>query len=419
MQKEYFKNASHRWNVKSGATRSGKTYMDYYLIPMRIRQCVGLDGLVFILGNTKGTLQRNLIEPLRCIWGGDLVSDIRSDNTAVLFGEKCYCLGADKVTQVDRLRGSSVKYCYGDEVVTWNEEVFIMLKSRMDKPYSIFDGTCNPEGRQHWFRKFLDSDADIYEQKYTLDDNPFNPPEFVENLKKEYAGTVYYNRYILGEWVNAEGLIYRDFADDPARFVIDSLNGLDTAFATVGVDFGGGSSAHAFNCTAFTRGLRQIITVCDRHITDALTPEKLYNAFGDFLSECRSVLGGVPLVDVYCDSAEQTLIGGMRAENVRRGWRVEIHNARKNPINDRIRFYCIMQGADRYRILGSCKATIDAFCSAQWDDDPVKDVRLDNGTTNIDSLDAQEYSTEIYMRDMIEISRTPVKPPVRLGMTIQ
>lgn len=208
MQEEYFRNATHRWNVKSGATRSGKTYMDYYLIPKRIRAVAGKPGLVVLLGNTKGTLQRNIIDPLQLIWGERLVSPIRSDNTAVLFGEKCYCLGADKINQVDRLRGSSIKYCYGDEVVTWHEEVFSMLKSRLDREYSIFDGTCNPEGADHWFKEFLGSDADIYCQNYTIYDNPFNPPEFVRNLEKEYDGTVYFDRYIKGLWVNAEGLVY-------------------------------------------------------------------------------------------------------------------------------------------------------------------------------------------------------------------
>lgn len=208
MQEEYFRNATHRWNVKSGATRSGKTYMDYYNIPKRIRAVAGKPGLVVLLGNTKGTLQRNIIDPLQLIWGERLVSSIRSDNTAVLFGEKCYCLGADKINQVDRLRGSSIKYCYGDEVVTWHEDVFSMLKSRLDREYSIFDGTCNPEGADHWFKEFLDSNADIYCQNYTIYDNPFNPPEFVRNLEKEYDGTVYFDRYIKGLWVNAEGLVY-------------------------------------------------------------------------------------------------------------------------------------------------------------------------------------------------------------------
>lgn len=211
MQKEYFQKATHRWNIKQGATRSGKTYMDYFVIPKRIRRVAGEDGLVVLLGNTKGTLQRNIIEPLQNLWGVELVSNIRSDNTAILFGEKCYCLGADKVNQVDRLRGSSIKYCYGDEVVTWHEDVFEMLKSRLDKPYSRFDGTCNPDNPYHWFKQFLDGNADIYSQQYCIDDNPYLDPTFVDNLKREYEGTVYYDRYILGRWTIAEGLVYPMF----------------------------------------------------------------------------------------------------------------------------------------------------------------------------------------------------------------
>ena len=87
MQKEYFRNATHRWNIKNGATRSGKTYMDYFLIPKRLRAVAGKDGLSVLLGNTRGTLTRNIIEPLQNIWGSNLVSSIRSENTAMLFGE--------------------------------------------------------------------------------------------------------------------------------------------------------------------------------------------------------------------------------------------------------------------------------------------------------------------------------------------
>lgn len=212
LQREYREKANARWNVKTGATRSGKTWLDVaYVIPKRILAVKGLPGLNVFLGNTKGTLQRNVIEPLQERFGSARVSSIRSDNTAILFGERVHCLGADNKKHVDRLRGSSIKYCYGDEVVTWNQEVFDMLKSRLDKPYSCFDGTCNPNAPGHWFKRFLDSDADIFQQSYTLDDNPFLPPAFVTNLKHEYAGTVYYDRYILGRWVAAEGQIYPGF----------------------------------------------------------------------------------------------------------------------------------------------------------------------------------------------------------------
>ena len=406
-QREFFTEGQHRWNIKCGATRSGKTYMDYYLIPKRIRAVAGMPGTVLILGNTKGTLQKNIIEPLRDIWGGRLVSDIRQDNTAMLFGERCYCLGADKVTQVNRIRGCSVKYCYGDEVVTWHPEVFNMIKSRMDKAYSKFDGTCNPEGRTHWFKQFMDSaperGIDLYMQAYCLDDNPFLPAEVASAIKAEYSGTVYYNRYVLGEWTNAEGLIYRSFADDTEKYIVDKLDPSELLFATIGVDFGGGSSAHAFNCTAYAKGFKYIVTVADYRRKDAATPMQLYEDFFTFVGLCRGRLRGVTLVDVYCDSAEQTLIGGLRAEAAHRKSGLEIHNARKYPINDRIRFYCILHGTGRYKILRSCKDTVEAFQTAVWADKATADVRLDNGSTNIDSLDAQEYSTEAFMKDMVRI----------------
>ncbi|MDE6724620.1 MAG: hypothetical protein K2J79_03355 [Ruminiclostridium sp.] len=65
-QNEYIRCANHRWNVKSGATRSGKTYMDIaFVIPNRIRERIGKDGLCVFLGNTQGTLTRSqALEPV-------------------------------------------------------------------------------------------------------------------------------------------------------------------------------------------------------------------------------------------------------------------------------------------------------------------------------------------------------------------
>lgn len=213
-QIEFCKKGNKRWNFKGGATRSGKTYLDFrWIIPIRIRERIGKDGLAVILGVTKSTIERNVLEPMRNLYGDALVGTISSDNTVWLFGERCYCLGAEKVSQVSKIRGASIKYCYGDEVADWSEEVFELLKSRLDKEYSCFDGTFNPQYPNHWLKKFLDSDADIFSQTYTIDDNPFLPESFKENLKKEYAGTVFYDRYILGKWVLAEGVIYPMFGD--------------------------------------------------------------------------------------------------------------------------------------------------------------------------------------------------------------
>ena len=87
MQKEYWNNANHRWNVKTGATGSGKTYLDFYLIPKRIRATTG-KGLIVLLGNTKSTLNRNILDPMREIYGDRAISDVNNENVAYLFGKK-------------------------------------------------------------------------------------------------------------------------------------------------------------------------------------------------------------------------------------------------------------------------------------------------------------------------------------------
>ena len=89
-QTEFCKQAKRRWNFKGGATRSGKTYLDFrWIIPIRIRERIGQDGLVVILGVTKSTIERNVLSPMRDLYGDDLVGSISSDNTVNLFGEKC------------------------------------------------------------------------------------------------------------------------------------------------------------------------------------------------------------------------------------------------------------------------------------------------------------------------------------------
>lgn len=402
-QIEYVRKANRRWNFKGGATRSGKTYLDFrWIIPIRIRERIGKDGLTVLLGVTKSTIERNVLEPMRSLYGDTLVGSISSDNTVMLFGERCYALGAEKVSQVSKIRGVSIKYCYGDEVADWSQDVFELLKSRLDKAYSCFDGTFNPQYPSHWLKAFLDSDADLFSQTYTIDDNPFLPPEFVESLKREYAGTVYYQRYILGLWVSAEGAVYRAFADAPQRFIAQQPPS-NIMRACIGVDFGGGTSAHAFCCVGFTPGMREIVVLDEYREQDALTPDRLCEAFCDFVRRCQMRF---VVTEAFCDSAEQTLIAGLRTAAARERLPIRISNARKLPINDRIRALCILMGADRFRVVQSCTATIDALQSAVWDaKHKTEDVRLDDGTTNIDSLDAMEYAFEREIPTLIQLWR--------------
>lgn len=411
-QVEYLRSCSHRWNLKIGATGSGKSWLDYaVVIPKRLLALRG-QGAAVLLGNTQGTLARNILDPMRAIWGDALVGTISSDNTARLFGRRVYVLGADNKKHVARLQGMTIEYGYGDEMTTWNQEVFEMLKSRLRCEHSFFDGTANPADPHHFLKIFIDSDADVYCQTSTIDDNPFLPAAFVAELKKEYAGTVYYNRFILGQWMAAEGIIYRAFADACAagdkRFLWPADKPLPAGCSVrIGVDFGGNGSYHAFVADAVLPGYAGVVALASRRIdpknTDVVFLQK---AFLAFVEEAFSAFGEIHAV--YCDSAEQVLKNSLRAALLatRFSWMADrVYNSKKIQITDRIRLTSILMGGGRFWYMPGAASLRDALSTALYSGrHPGVDERLDDGTTDIDTLDAFEYTIE---RDYKRFMRLP------------
>lgn len=357
-QLEFARYANRRWNFKGGATRSGKTYLDFkWIIPLRIRERAGKDGLAVILGVTKSTIERNVLEPMRNLYGDKLVGTISSDNTAWIFGEKCYCLGAEKVSQVSKIRGASIKYCYGDEVADWSEEVFALLKSRLDKEYSCFDGTYNPQYPNHWLKRFLDSDADIFSQVYTIDDNPFLPPSFVENLKKEYAGTVFYDRYILGKWTLAEGLVYPMFGDP---CIVQDIP--DTGDYYISIDYGTHNPFSAgLWCVTKTEAVRiGEYYYCGREERKEKTPEEYY-------SEVKRLAGGRDIKCLIVDPSADAFIA-----TVKKHHEFRVRGA-VNDVLPGIQTTAEMIASGKLKIHESCEDAIREFGLYRWDEKAESD----------------------------------------------
>ena len=428
-QNEYIVNATHRWNIKSGAVRSGKSYVDTaFIIPFRIRERAGKPGLNVILGVSKETIERNVLQPMREIYTDKLIGTINNRNVARVCGEDVYCLGAEKVSQVAKIQGSSIKYCYGDEVAKWNKEVFQMLKSRLDKPYSCFDGSCNPEHPTHWLKEFLDSDVDIYLQKYTIFDNPFLPEEYVENLCKEYEGTIYYDRLILGLWKRADGAIYKKFADNPEKFrckVVDQYSKeplckefrkQDIVSIEMGLDFGGNKSGHSMVARGYTDDYREVIALASRRImakdeTEDIDSNTLDTLFCEFLQEVidnYAVINGFGQYVEYCnvesvfwDNAETVLGNSIRNAVERKFPWISVRPAKKKRINDRINCTVRLMGARRFFLTEDCESLEKALTDAVWDKEKQDDERLDDGSIDIDSLDAFEYTIERDMKYLI------------------
>ena len=401
-QDEFIRNATHRYNIKVGARRCGKTYLDnLWTIPTRILERSGKDGLYVILGVSKGTIERNVLQPLRQIYGKNLVGTINSNNIAKLFGEEVYCLGAEKISQVSKIQGTSIKYCYGDEVAKWNQEVFIMVQGSLDKPYSMFDGALNPENQSHWLKKdFLDKveekGLDVYVQHYTIFDNPFLSQEFVDNLCKEYEGTVFYDRLILGLWKNAEGIIYKQFADNPSQFIKDKAvddkgNPINFMIISIGIDYGATQGETEFKATGITPYFRQVWTLDEMKLEGLHTPEQMYEKFVEFYKRVVSEYGKVTHAFGDYGALGQVITFGLNRYLQQHGIPLKVDDCIKGRIVDRIELDCHLFGQMRRFILRKCKYLIEAYSQALWDD-KKEDERLDDGTTPIDDLDASEYS---------------------------
>lgn len=366
-QREYLANCNHRWNFKIGATGSGKSWLDYaVVIPKRLFALRG-EGAAVMLGNTQGTLSRNVLDPMREIWGSALVGTIGSDNTALLFGKKVYILGADNRKHVARLQGMTIEYAYGDEVTTWHEEVFQMLKSRLRCRHSFFEGTANPESPYHFLKAFLESKADVYCQTSTIDDNPFLPPEFVENLKQEYAGTVYYDRFVLGRWAAAGGLVYPFFSADDPRYVVDGFapkHGSGGRYF-VSIDYGTyNPCSMGLWCVAGGVATRFRESYYDgRKNGRQRTDEEHY-------AELERLTSGVPVDSIIIDPSAASFI-----ETIRRHGRYRVRQAENDVLNG-IRVTACLLSAGKMQIDRSCKDSLREFGSYRWDEKKHYDAVL-------------------------------------------
>ena len=417
--KRYIKAALHnRMCVAEGAIRSGKT-IDHCIIAAAYLEETP-DKFHLASGSTIGNAKLNIgvcngfgLEALfrgRCRWGKF------KDNEALFIqtktGEKVVIfVGGAKADSYKRILGNS----YGLWIATEINEHYDCPDSRSSfvkvasgrqiaaqRPFTLWDlNPCNPKAAI--YEEYIDryrsqglAGGYLYEH-FTIMDNATITPERIAEIESRYdPATVWYRRDILGERAVAEGLIYQQFADTPERFILDELPRVQRAI--IGVDFGGGTSAHAFCCLGHVGN--SIVVLDEYRETEALNPTKLQQDFVDFVKRCQMRW---LVTDCWCDSAEQTLINGLRTAAAMYRLPLNIGNALKKPINDRIRALCILMGADRFKVFKGCKWTIDALKSAIWDAKQMTaDVRLDNGTTNIDSLDALEYAYERDIPILIE-----------------
>ena len=391
-QAQYIREANHRWNIKMGATQSGKTFLDTrYLIPSRLLERKGKEGLNFIVGVTKETIERNVLSKMRSMWGVDKVSEINSKNRATLFGEIVYCIGAKDKGQAAAFRGATAKYLYIDEFPDISEDVFSIFSSRLSMPYSCADMTGNPKDPKHWSEEFIASDKDIYFQRYALYDNPFLTAGTIANIERDYKGTVYFDRYVLGLPKRAEGLCFPLFADNPSRWIIKRAD-VPKQFRTVevGFDIGGNGSAYAMTCTGQGYDGTQYRLKSEKRQAEDMAMEDIEKFVNEFCEECEREYG-VKIGMINCDHI--AVIVNTINDNTK--YRADL--CYKPPVADRVFLYNKMFANDKIKFVGGmCDDLIDELESLVFDEKADDTRPLDDGSVQLDCYDSACYSESSY-----------------------
>lgn len=224
-------------NGWEGSIRSGKTIAS--LIRWAEFVTVAPQGHLAVLGWTLTTIQRNVLDPLANLHPS-IVQHTRGTNVAHIMGREVQLVGFSDKRSEAVIRGLTLAGAYVDEATLMPEQTFVQLLGRLSIDGSRLFFTTNPDSQSHWLRRrYLSRLRDLPDWRifhFTMDDNPSLSPEYVAAKRREFTG-LWYRRFILGEWVSAEGAIYDSW--DPDRHVIpwDDLPPMRRLLG-VGLDYG-------------------------------------------------------------------------------------------------------------------------------------------------------------------------------------
>jgi PBSX family phage terminase large subunit len=214
--------------IYEGSVRSGKTWTS--LIAFADFLKTAPDGLIIMVGKTERTLATNVLLPMIEIFGTSQIKVTLGAGEAIIFGRTVRLIGADNAIAETKIRGLTLAGAYVDELTIIGGpkglDFFQMLLTRMSVKGSRIIATTNPDSPQHWLLKdYLDKSCLVIEQdglietfpehnamgfhryRFVIDDNNSLDPLYLDSIKNSYTG-LFYDRFILGHWVAADGAIY-------------------------------------------------------------------------------------------------------------------------------------------------------------------------------------------------------------------
>ncbi len=359
---QFAKGGLKRINILHGSVRSGKTWISLVLWCVWVRN-MPKDKTYIMTAKTLTTLKRNCLDLLEELAGKQNFTYSISKKEGRLFGRKIYLEGVADSEAESKIRGMTLQGAYCDEITLFTEEFFNMLLSRLSEPGARLFGTTNPDNPNHWFKtNYIDrqDELDFFMMKFLIDDNTFLDPDYVRELKKEYTG-VFYKRFILGQWVAAEGLVYPMF--DEKRHTVSKIPdsvGFEEYY--ISVDYGTLNPCSMGLWRLDDSGAVRISEwyYSGRERKKQLTDEEYYQ-------KLKALSRGYNIKCVIIDPSAASFIA-----TIRRHGEFAVRKA-NNSVLDGIRITGTLLQGDRLLFHNSCKNTVKEFGTYAWDDKSGED----------------------------------------------
>lgn len=390
-QKEFVRDLKYdrlkRINILDGSVRSGKTWISLVVWALWVAQ-MPADKKYLMVGKTLTTLKRNCLEPLIQLIGAENFKFSISLKKAVLFGRNIDLEGANDAQSENKIRGLTLQGAYADEITLFPEDFFTMLLSRLSEKDAKFFGSTNPDSPSHWLKKkYLDreSELSLYRKSFVIDDNTFLDPEYIANIKSEYTG-VFYERFIKGLWVIAEGLVY-EFGEENITDDIPKHGEY-----IVSIDYG---TLNPFSAGLWCVNGDKAVRIKEYYYSGR--DENCQRTDEEYVSDVNALTEGYGVSKVIVDPSAASFITALK----KAGYSV---TKAKNDVIDGIRTTARFLKNGNIKIHRSCEDAIAEFGLYSWNDKSSVDAVIKE---NDHAMDDIRYFCYTIMRKRVKESIEP------------
>lgn len=351
----------HNGIIADGAIRSGKTVSMGFSFCLWAMQRFDRQNFA-LCGKTIGSLRRNVIVTLKRQLRAEryAVQDRRNpDRLVISNGSKAntfYLFGGKDESSQDLIQGVTLAGAFFDEVALMPESFVNQATARCSVTGSKFWFNCNPAGPQHWFYRnwiLKCRKRKLVYLHFTMKDNLTLSREIVKRYLSQYVG-VFFDRYIRGLWVAAEGLVYDMF--DRNRHVTDDPPETEGDWF-VSSDFG------IQNATTFLLWRRIKGTnrwLCAKSYFYSGRDRKKQKTVAQLADDLDCMLDGIKPKTVILDPSAAPLKVELRL----RGYRTK--NADNDVLTGIVNVSTLLQ-QDRLLFDSRCKELLDEFGIYCWD----------------------------------------------------